>query len=213
VVGVEQWAGVRRMHRLERLSIREISKRTGLHRKTIRRALAAELPPRHVRAPAVSKLDLFKEWICEQLQGDPGHPVVAVARDGWRARLRGRQDDARLPASSEVSPFWDVLAEQGSYGDALCIRPARAPGKRRTPTALREAIDNLEVDDMVALGKRVGRWWERGGARRAASKASSRDAPPARLEGSHRCSCAACRANPTHWVGRGTADVVLTRTK
>jgi transposase len=72
VVGVEQWAEVRRMHRVERLSIREISKRTGLHRKTIRRAVAAEVPPKYSRAPAVSKLDPFKEWICEQLREDPG---------------------------------------------------------------------------------------------------------------------------------------------
>ena len=60
------------MHRVERRSIREISERTGLHRKTIRRALAAEVPPRYVRAPAGSKLDPFREWICEQLRADPG---------------------------------------------------------------------------------------------------------------------------------------------
>jgi transposase len=71
VVGVEQWAEIRRMHRVERLSIREISRRTGLHRKTVRRALAAETPPRYSRAPAASKLDPFKDWICEQLQADP----------------------------------------------------------------------------------------------------------------------------------------------
>jgi transposase len=72
LVGVEQWAEIRRMHRVERLSIREISKRTGLHRRTIRRALAAETPPKYVRAPAGSKLDPFKEWICEQLRADAG---------------------------------------------------------------------------------------------------------------------------------------------
>ena len=71
MVGVEQWAEIRRMHRVERLSIREISRRTGLHRKTIRRALAAETPPRYARAPAASKLDPFREWICEQLRADP----------------------------------------------------------------------------------------------------------------------------------------------
>jgi transposase len=71
VVGVEQWAEIRRMHRVERLSIREISRRTGLHRKTIRRALAAEMPPKYSRAPAGSKLDPFKDWICEQLREDP----------------------------------------------------------------------------------------------------------------------------------------------
>jgi transposase len=68
VVGVEQWAEIRRMHRVERLSIREIGRRTGLHRKTIRRALAAEVPPRYSRSPVGSKLDPFKDWICEQLR-------------------------------------------------------------------------------------------------------------------------------------------------
>jgi transposase len=72
VVGVEQWAEIRRMHRVDRLSVREISRRTGLHRKTIGRALEAETPPRYSRPPAVSKLDPFKEWICEELQADPG---------------------------------------------------------------------------------------------------------------------------------------------
>src|SRR4051794_4318510 len=59
------------MHRVEGLSIREISKRTGLHRKTVRRALAAETPPRYARPAAVSKLDPFRDWICEQLEADP----------------------------------------------------------------------------------------------------------------------------------------------
>jgi transposase len=71
VVGVEQWAEVRRMRRVERLSIREISRRTGLHRKTVRRALAAATPPRYSRSPAGSKLDPFKDWICEQLRVEP----------------------------------------------------------------------------------------------------------------------------------------------
>jgi hypothetical protein len=59
------------MHRVERLSVREISRRTGLHRKTIGRALSAEVPPRYVRAPAGSKLDPFRDWIVEQLRADP----------------------------------------------------------------------------------------------------------------------------------------------
>ena len=72
MVGVEQWAEVRRMHRIDGLSIREISRRTGLHRRTIRRALATAVPPRYSDRPAVeSKLDPFREWICAQLQADP----------------------------------------------------------------------------------------------------------------------------------------------
>jgi transposase len=74
VVGVEQWAEVRRMKRVEGLSAREISRRTGLARDTVSRLLAAEVPPRYSRAPAGSILDPFKDWICEQLQADSKVP-------------------------------------------------------------------------------------------------------------------------------------------
>jgi len=46
---VEQWAEIRRLRGVEQLSIREISRRMGLHRKTIRRALAAAAPPAYSR--------------------------------------------------------------------------------------------------------------------------------------------------------------------
>jgi transposase len=78
LVGVEQWAEIRRMHRVERLSIREIGRRTGLHRKTIRRALATDTPPKYVRASAGSKLDPFKAWICDQLRADPRIPSLRL---------------------------------------------------------------------------------------------------------------------------------------
>jgi transposase len=66
------------MHRDERLSIREISRRTGLQRKTVRRALAAETPPKYVRASAGSKLDPFKSWMGEQLGADPAIPSLRL---------------------------------------------------------------------------------------------------------------------------------------
>jgi transposase len=74
VVDVEQWAEVRRMKRVEGLSAREISRRTGLARDTVLRLLMAGAPPRYSRARAESILDPFKSWICEQLQADPKVP-------------------------------------------------------------------------------------------------------------------------------------------
>lgn len=73
-MGVEQWAEVRRMKRVEGLSAREISRRTGLARDTVGRLLAAQAPPRYSRAPAGSILDPFKDWVCEQLRADPRVP-------------------------------------------------------------------------------------------------------------------------------------------
>lgn len=74
MVGVEQWAEVRRLYFVEKRSKRAIHRLTGLHRDTISRALAAEAPPRYVRAPGGSKLDPFKEWVCEQLRVEPSVP-------------------------------------------------------------------------------------------------------------------------------------------
>lgn len=74
VVDVEQWAQIRRMHRVERLSIREIARRTGLHRQTIRRALSNDEPPRYQRGVVGSKLDPYRDWILEQLEADPRIP-------------------------------------------------------------------------------------------------------------------------------------------
>jgi transposase len=71
VVGVEQWAEIRRLYFVEKRSRRAIHKLTGVHRDTITRAIESNAPPKYVRAPAVSKLDSFKEWICEQLAADP----------------------------------------------------------------------------------------------------------------------------------------------
>jgi transposase len=74
VVGVEQWAEVRRLRFVRGLSIREIHRRTGLHRETIRRALTSDEPPVYRRPPAGSKLDPFKDEIHRLLQSDPRLP-------------------------------------------------------------------------------------------------------------------------------------------
>jgi hypothetical protein len=71
VIGVERWAEIRRLYFVEKRSKREIHRLTGVHRDTITRALAAEAPPRYERAPVVSKLDPYREWICEQLRAEP----------------------------------------------------------------------------------------------------------------------------------------------
>jgi transposase len=78
VVGVEQWAEIRRLHFVKGLGIREIHRRTGLHRETIRRAIASDGPPVYERARAGSKLDAFKDEIHRLLAEDPKLPGVRV---------------------------------------------------------------------------------------------------------------------------------------
>jgi transposase len=71
VVSVEEWAEVRRLGLVDGLSIREISRRTGLHRATVRRALHSAVPPVYSRPARSSKLDEFREEIHALLRRDP----------------------------------------------------------------------------------------------------------------------------------------------
>jgi hypothetical protein len=71
---VEQWAEIRRMHFVERLAIKEIQRRTGRDRKTIRRALRSAEPPRYRCPPRPSKLDPFRDEIDRLLRSDPRLP-------------------------------------------------------------------------------------------------------------------------------------------
>jgi transposase len=74
VVDVEQWAEIRRMHFVAGLSIKEIGRRTGRDRNTVRRALRSSEPPVYRRAPRSSKLEPFKEEIHRLLREDPKLP-------------------------------------------------------------------------------------------------------------------------------------------
>jgi hypothetical protein len=71
VIGVERWAEIRRLYFVEKRSKRAIHRLTGVHRDTITRALISDQPPRYERASTGSKLDPFKDWICEQLRQEP----------------------------------------------------------------------------------------------------------------------------------------------
>jgi hypothetical protein len=81
VVDVERWAEIRRMHLVEGRSIKEIARRTGHSRNTIRAALRNSSPPRYgPRAPRPSKLDPFKPKI-HQLLGDDARIPSQVIRE------------------------------------------------------------------------------------------------------------------------------------
>jgi len=77
-VGLEQWAEIRRLHFVRGLSMREIHRRTGLHRDTISRAIHSDAPPVYRRALSGSKLDPFKDEIHRLLRGDPRLPGQRV---------------------------------------------------------------------------------------------------------------------------------------
>jgi len=78
VLGVQQWAEVRRLVLVEVRSRREVARLTGLARETVARAVASETPPRYSRMPAGSKLDRYRDWICEQLRAEPTIPSLRL---------------------------------------------------------------------------------------------------------------------------------------
>jgi transposase len=78
VVGVEQWAEIRRMHFVAGLSIKEIARRTGRDRNTVRKALRSSEAPRYRRPPRPSKLEPFREEIFRLLREEPRLPGTRV---------------------------------------------------------------------------------------------------------------------------------------
>ena len=88
MLDVEQWAEIRRMKHVEGLSQREIHRRTGIHRDTIRRALAQPKPPRYgPRTKRPSKLDPFLDSIEELLVEEPSLSGVRIREEIAEAGL------------------------------------------------------------------------------------------------------------------------------
>jgi transposase len=95
VLAVEQWAEIRRLALVEGLSQREIRRRTGAARDTIRKAVAADQPPSYgPRRRRPSKLDPFVPAICELLEDEPTlsgvricEEIVALGYDGGQTIL------------------------------------------------------------------------------------------------------------------------------
>jgi hypothetical protein len=78
VLEVERWAELRREHFVRGVSIKELVRRTGLARNTIRAALRSSEPPTFRCPERPSKLDRFKGEICELLRGDASMSGVRV---------------------------------------------------------------------------------------------------------------------------------------
>lgn len=78
MLDVERWAELRREHFVRGVGIKELVRRYGIDRNTVRRALRSDHPPRYERPPTPSKLDPFKEEIHELLHRDPKLPGVRV---------------------------------------------------------------------------------------------------------------------------------------
>ena len=81
---MEDWAEIRRLHKAEGVPIKEIARRLGVARNTVRAALASDRPPKYERAPRGSVADAFEPQIRALLVEWPKMPAPVVAeRIGW----------------------------------------------------------------------------------------------------------------------------------
>ena len=87
MVGVEQWAELRREHFVRGVSIKERARRTGLSRNTVRAALRSPEPPHYRREAVGSRLEPFKDEI-----HPPGRSLISLEAwwEGRRSSSTGR---------------------------------------------------------------------------------------------------------------------------
>jgi transposase len=88
VLSVEDWAEIRRLHRAEGMPIKQIARVMGCSKNTVKRALAADGPPRYARGPRGSIVDGVEPQVRELLAAWPTMPATVVAeRIGWTRGL------------------------------------------------------------------------------------------------------------------------------
>jgi len=93
---VEDWAEIRRLYRAEGLSVKEIVRRTGVARNTVRAALRSGAPPEYRRQGPGSLVDAVEPEIRRLLMGSPRMPATVIAeRIGWTHSLTILKDRVR----------------------------------------------------------------------------------------------------------------------
>ena len=96
VISVEDWAEIRRLHRVEAMPIKAIARRLGRSRNAVRRALATDGPPRYQRPPKGSCVDEAETAIRDLLREYPTMPATVIAqRIGWQRSLTVLKDRLR----------------------------------------------------------------------------------------------------------------------
>jgi transposase len=116
VLSVEDWAEIRRLRRAEGLPVKAIARLLGVSRNTVRAALASDGPPKYVRAPKGSIVDVAEPRIRELLKVYPQMPATVIAeRIGWDRSIRvlsGRVAELR-PAYLPPDPASRTAYEAG----------------------------------------------------------------------------------------------------
>jgi transposase len=80
VINVEDWAEIRRLHRAEGVPIKEIARRLGVARNTVRAALSSDRPPKYERIRRGSVADAYEPRVRVLLAQWPKMPSPAIAQ-------------------------------------------------------------------------------------------------------------------------------------
>lgn len=84
MISIEDWAEIRQLHRGEAVPIKEIARRLGISRNTVRRALRGSEPPSRTRAPRQLLVSSYEPAIRALLADWPRMPSTVIAqRIGW----------------------------------------------------------------------------------------------------------------------------------
>ncbi|TQN41624.1 transposase [Blastococcus colisei] len=113
---MEDWAEIRRLHRAEKVPIKEISRRLGVARNTVRSALAADRPPKYERRPKGSLVDAVEPQIRAMLKEFPRMPATVIAeRIGWTHSITILKDRIRAirPEYAGIDPADRLIHEPG----------------------------------------------------------------------------------------------------
>lgn len=113
---MEDWAEIRRLHRAEGMPIKEIVRRLGVARNTVRAALASDGPPKYERSPKGSLVDRVEPRVRALLAEFPRMPATVVAeRIGWEHSITILKDRIRAirPEYAGVDPADRLVHEPG----------------------------------------------------------------------------------------------------
>lgn len=140
---VEDWAEIRRLHRVEGMAIKAIVRKLGVSRNAVRRALERPDPPKYQRSVTGSIVDAVEPSIRDLLRGCPTMPATVIAeRIGWDRSLTVLKDRVRVLRPTYLPPDPATRTRYDPGGRVQCdlwFPPAGVPvgaGQVESPPVL-----------------------------------------------------------------------------
>ena len=155
---MEDWAEIRRLHRAEGMPVWAIARKLGMGRNTVRRALAAEGPPKYQRRAKGSIADAADPRIRELLAQWPDMPATVIAEGGSAGRGLDDAEDGRL--RSELTRLGRVpllVVDEVGYwaGQQFAGRPDGVDRVALARPALPDVAAAVDLRHVLALGGEV----------------------------------------------------------